>query len=433
MNPPEPIPAPAPRVGPWHHWLSRVREVEGLKPRFRHPKAYFNWARANYELLTRSSVVRARPLKLTFDPTNYCQLRCPLCPTGARIQDRDRGRAQIHVFEHLMEEVGDYVFLIDFFNWGEPLLNERVEELIALASRRSIVTFMSSNLSVPMSDTRLRRLVQSGLNQLIVSLDGATPETYGTYRRLGRFDLVLQNMKRLLAIRKELGVTLPVVNWQFLVFRFNEHEIETVREMARDMGVDSVTFRAPFLDEGRVPVTAEDKERIAGWASSLREYNRYDPGSNAYTVVPPRPRCGWHYMSTAINWDGTVAPCCTVFEKQDDFGKLSGTGADYMSIVNNDAFRAVRDNFAGRTSGKTGLVCDTCPTPFLMSYGSHLNRQVLLYSLTSALDAIRHPIQRLRGAREKTALLQPAAPTERPVVEDDEEPAAVPGPLRRSS
>jgi hypothetical protein len=126
--------------GAWRHWLSRIREVEGLKPRFRHPKAYVNWARANYELLTRSSTVRARPLKLTFDPTNYCQLRCPLCPTGARIQDRDRGRAQLHVFEHLMDEVGDYVFLVDFFNWGEPLLNERVEELIAMASGRGIVT-----------------------------------------------------------------------------------------------------------------------------------------------------------------------------------------------------------------------------------------------------------------------------------------------------
>jgi MoaA/NifB/PqqE/SkfB family radical SAM enzyme len=419
--------------GAWRHWLSRIREVEGLKPRFRHPKAYVNWARANYELLTRSSTVRARPLKLTFDPTNYCQLRCPLCPTGARIQDRDRGRAQLHVFEHLMDEVGDYVFLVDFFNWGEPLLNERVEELIAMASGRGIVTFMSSNLSVPMSDTRIRRLVESGLNQLIVSLDGATPETYGTYRRLGRFDLVLQNMKRLLAIRKEMGVTLPLINWQFLVFRFNQHEIDTVRAMAQDMGVDSVTFRAPFLDEGRVPVSAEDKEKIAQWAPTLREYNRYDPDSEAHTVVPPRPRCGWHYMSTAINWDGTVAPCCTVFEKRDDFGRLSGAGQDYMKIVNNDAFRAVRDNFAGRTTGKTGLICDVCPTPFLMNYGSHLNRQVLLYSMTSALDALRHPIQRFRAARKKTALLPPATAADRASVEEFVDHAPVPVRLRRSS
>jgi hypothetical protein len=104
-----------------------------------------------------------------------------------------------------------------------------------------------------------------------------------------------------------------------------------------------------------------------------------------------------------------------------------------MKIVNNDAFRAVRDNFAGRTTGKTGLICDVCPTPFLMSYGSHLNRQVLLYSMTSALDALRHPIQRFRAARKKTALLPPATAADRASVEEFVDHAPVPVRLRRSS
>jgi MoaA/NifB/PqqE/SkfB family radical SAM enzyme len=318
-----------------------------------------------------------------------------------------------------MEEVGDYVFLIDFFNWGEPLLNERAEELVSIASRRRILTFLSSNLSLPMTDERVGRLVDSGLSQLIVSLDGATAETYGTYRRKGQFDLVIENMKRVLAARRERGVTLPRVNWQFLVFRFNEHEIGTVRRMAEDLGVDSVTFRAPFLDEGRVPLSEMDKAAVSGWAPSLVEFNRYDESSPAHTVVPARPRCGWHYMSTAINWDGTVAPCCTVFEKRDDFGKLSGSGGDYMSVVNNDSFRAVRDSFAGRKAKADGLVCLKCPTPFLMDYHSHLNRQVLLYSATSALDALRHPIRRFRERRAHTGVF-PARGTEgEPVAVDD--------------
>jgi MoaA/NifB/PqqE/SkfB family radical SAM enzyme len=403
-------PVVAATAGRWDHLLTRCREVAALQPRLRKPKAYANWLRANYELLTRAGEVKARPLKLTFDPTNYCQLRCPLCPTGARTQDRDRGRAQRHLFEHLMEEVGDYVFLIDFFNWGEPLLNEQAEELVSIAARRNIVTFLSSNLSIPMTDKRIGRLVDSGLSQLIVSLDGASAETYGTYRRVGRFDLVISNMKRILAARRERGMTTPRVNWQFLVFRFNEHEIETVRRMAADMGVDSVTFRAPFLDEGRVPLSPRDKEAVAGWAPTRLEFNRYDEASPAHTVVPERPRCGWHYMSTAINWDGTVAPCCTVFEKRDDFGRLSGNGNDYMSIVNNASFRAVRDNFAGRASEAEGLVCLKCPTPFLMDYHTHLNRQILLYSATSVLDAMRHPVRRLRQLGSRRAVLAGGQP-----------------------
>ena len=392
------------------HWRARFKEVQGLQPRLRRPKAYANWLRANGELLLRRGSIGARPLKLTFDPTNYCQLRCPLCPTGARIQDRDRGRAQRHVFEHLMDEVGDYVFLIDFFNWGEPLLNEQTEELVSLASHRNIVTFLSSNLSIPMNDHRIGRLVDSGLSQLIVSLDGASAATYGTYRRVGRFDLVLDNMKRVLAARKARGVTTPQVNWQFLVFRFNQHEIATVRRMAEDLGVDSVTFRAPFLDEGRVPLSEADRKAVAGWAPTLREFNRYDESSPAHTVVPARPRCGWHYMSTAINWDGTVAPCCTLFEKRDDFGRLSGGGGDYMSIVNNAKFTAVRDHFAGREADAGGLVCLKCPTPFLMNYHSHLNRQLLLYSAASIADALRHPLRRLRARHQRTPLLSSGQP-----------------------
>jgi MoaA/NifB/PqqE/SkfB family radical SAM enzyme len=279
-----------------------------------------------------------------------------------------------------------------------------------MASRRRILTFLSSNLSIPMTDERVGRLVDSGLSQLIVSLDGATAETYGTYRRMGRFDLVIENMKRVLAARRERGVTYPRVNWQFLVFRFNEHEIGTVRRMAEDMGVDSVTFRAPFLDEGRVPLSEKDRAAVSSWAPTLVEFNRYDESSPAHTVLPPRPRCGWHYMSSAINWDGTVAPCCSVFEKRDDFGKLSGAGSDYMTVVNNDSYRAVRDSFAGRESKADGLVCLKCPTPFLMDYHSHLNRQILLYSSASVLDALRHPVRRFRARRARTNVLPAGAP-----------------------
>ena len=402
---------------PWRRLRTRLQEVSELQPRLRRPKAYANWLRANYELMTRASAIRARPLKLTFDPTNYCQLRCPLCPTGARVQDRDRGRAQTHLFEHLMEEVGDYVFLVDFFNWGEPLLNERAEDLVALANRRGVVTFLSSNLSLPLSDARIERLIDCGLSQLIVSLDGATPETYGKYRRVGRFQLVIENMTRILAARARRGVTHPRINWQFLVFRFNEHEIETAKRMAAEMGVDSITFRAPFLDEGRVTLSESDRAEVADWAPTRVEFNRYDPASDAHTVVPARPRCGWHYMSTAINWDGTVAPCCTLFEQRDDFGRLSGTTGEYMQIVNNGSFRAVRDSFAGRGAGASGLVCDHCPTPFLMSYHTHLNRQIAQYLLASTVDAIRHPVARWRRWRTPWPVLTPA---ERPPVIADE-------------
>ncbi len=374
--------------GRWGRVSSRLREIRALRPPLRSPRAYGNWLRANVELISRAGVIRARPLKLTFDPTNYCQLKCPLCPTGARIQDRGQGRAQRHLFEHLMEELGDYLFIIDFFNWGEPLLNDQVEDFIGMAHARGIVTFMSSNLSLPLSDARLERLARSGLNELIVSLDGASAETYGQYRRVGRFDLVVENIRRLVGIKRALGLSTPRINWQFLVFRFNEHERERAEVLARDLGVDSLTFRAPYLDEGRVPLAESDRALVREWAPLAEEFNRYQ-ATGSEPPVPDRPRCGWHYMSTAVNWDGSVAPCCTLFESRDDFGSLSTPdGASYMQVVNNDRFVAVRERFAGRQPVDSGLVCEKCPTPSLMGYHRHLNKQVLLYLLAGSLNAM---------------------------------------------
>lgn len=181
------------------------------------------------------------------------------------------------------------------------------------------------------------------------------------------------------------------------MFRFNEHERQMAMDLAAELGVDSLTFRAPYLDEGRVPLSDHDRGLVATWASQSIEFNRYDD-ARPEPPVAERPRCGWHYMSTAVNWDGSVAPCCTLFESRDDFGRLGGDASDgYMQIANNNRFTAVRERFAGRRTEDTGLVCEKCPTPSLMRYHHHLNKQVVLYTLAAMLNAVRNAA-RSRGA-----------------------------------
>lgn len=380
-----------------------------MAPSFKGPRAYLNWGRANYELARRASQVRARPLKLTFDPTNACQLKCPLCPTGLRIHDRTLGRAPVQQFQELMDSIGDYVFFLDLFNWGEPLLNPNLEELIRIASDKKIATSISSNLSLELSDERIHQLVTSGLGQLIVSLDGTDQETYEIYRREGDFELAFNNMRRIVEVKRKLGLSRPLVNWQFLVFRFNEHQVERAHEMAAEIGVDALTCRPPYLEADQFPLSDEDRAAVENWAPKAPEFNRYDPTSNHYTEevsVGKRPRCGWHYMSTAINWDGSVAPCCTLHEKQHDFGNMNsaGGGATYMEVVNNDNFRAVRDRFAGRRKEETGLICEKCPTPAIMSYHHHLNKQIVLFTLVQAVEGVRRIFRPKRTPRPAPAL-----------------------------
>ncbi len=394
-------------------WLGkakdRYREIAAIAPRMKGLRAYLNWARANAEMLFRTSRVGARPLKLTFDPVNVCQLRCPLCPTGLRIQDRDPGHARLHLFEKLMEEVGDYVFFLDLYNWGEPLLNVHLEEMIEMASRKNVTTYVSTNLSMSLSAERIDRLVDSGLGELICSLDGASPETYAIYRRQGDFELALSNMRRIVEAKRRLGVTRPAIVWRFYVFRFNEHEIEHARSLAAEVGVDRFVLGSPFLDEGRYPIPDADRKAMGEWATTLPAFNRYDPSHPEYAdpaaTSARRSRCDWHYVSTAINPDGGVAPCCGVYERAHDFGSLAGgpDGRAYMEVVNNGKFRSIRDRFAGRPGVPTGLVCETCPVPAIMDYGRILNRQVLMFTLVEIAEFLRRPFRGTARRRPSAA------------------------------
>jgi MoaA/NifB/PqqE/SkfB family radical SAM enzyme len=383
------------------HYGERYRQVARMRPRLKGPRAYVNWLRSGFELWAGTSRIGARPLKLTMDPTNVCQLRCPLCPTGLQVHDRESGHAQLHMLEKLLDEVGDYLFFIDFFNWGEPLLNTHLEDFINLANSRNVLSTISTNLSLQLSDDRIRRLVTSGLREMIVSLDGASSETYQVYRRRGKFDLVCENMRRIVDMKRRLGSSSPLVTWQFLVFGFNEHEVEKARILAAEIGVDRILFRPAFLDVDRYPLPPEEKEAMAGWRPKDALYQIQ---SSSEADSKPHSRCGWHYTSTAVNWDGTVAPCCTLFEKRHDFGSLDVSGS-YMDVVNNEAFRSVRERFAGKRKQPVDLVCEHCPTPSIMNYNRFLNRQILLFTAVGLIESIRRLVGGSRGKKAPAGTL----------------------------
>ena len=384
------------------------RRFDTLSPGLKHPKAYFNWLRTNYEMFRQSGNIKARPLKITFDPTNVCQLRCPLCPTGIQTPNREATRASLEAFTRLIDDVGDYVFFMDLFNWGEPLLNKHLTEFIEVAKKKRISTTISTNLSLRMSDDRLRELIKSGLNHMIVSLDGATPETAGLYRRKGDFNLVIENMRRIVQLKRELGSQTPYIIWRFLLFRFNEHELSYATRLAAEIGVDRFTVAPAFLDEGDFEIPDSDRQLMKTWVPTDPRMSWYDPEESADmeagklqkkgSLGQKRARCDWHYTSTAINADGSVAPCCAMFYKKDDFGKISASeDGGYMNVVNNSKFVDIRNHFAGRSTKPTGLVCDDCPAPNLMNYAKSLNRWVAYITLMSVLRPFARLFRFLRS------------------------------------
>ncbi len=387
----------SPTEGIVYRLRQRYGEFGRMQPRFKGVRAYLNWLHGYYELKRGASRLKARPVKLIFDPTNACQLACPLCPTGLGMIDRRTGHASLDLFRRLMDQVGDYVFLVDFYNWGDPLLNPRLNEFIAIAHSHNVISTISSNLSFRLTDQRIHQLLTSGVSEIIISLDGASAATHERYRRKSDFDLICANMRRLAEARRALGQSGPLLTWQYVVFSFNEHEIDQARTMATTIGIDRITFRPPFLQVDRYDLSDDDKREIRSWSPSDPKYQSH---------IGDRPRrsgCGWHYTTVAINWDGTVTPCSTAFRKKDDFGTFGKTGKEqpFMEVVNNAAFQKARANVSAGNAD--GLICERCPTPSIQNYHHYVYRRIALITFVMLMQAVNRRLFALRSAFRRSA------------------------------
>lgn len=320
--------------------------------------AFSNFLRAKYEAWSGALLVKSYPSYLGIDPSSICQLRCPHCPTGVEnerrkvgspVSFRNRTMLSADLFDALLDELGDYLFLIMFYNWGEPLLNKELPVLIAKAKKLDICTEIHSNFSLRLSDRFIEELLASGIDDLAASIDGFSQETYETYRRGGDFALAKSNLERCATVRDRLGLRTNIV-WNYLVFSFNEHEIELARRHCKGRGIVFNT-REAYTDN-------------PDW---LPSYRRNPPSTGS---VPPavesRPAspCAWHYDYTMVNADGSVSPCCAPWEQKDDFGLVVPGVTSFADVWNNGLYRKSRAAFAGR--GIKGLdkitsLCLRCP------------------------------------------------------------------------
>ncbi|MBU1148054.1 MAG: radical SAM protein, partial [Candidatus Omnitrophica bacterium] len=259
-------------------------------------KKIFNFILAEVQKERRDEEVLAFPYWLTIDPTNFCMLKCPFCPTGQARNSRKKGILSFENFKRIIEELGPYLIHVDFCNWGEPLLNKDIYRMISLAKEYKIDIKIDSNFN-HLTERGAEEMVRSGLDKVIVSIDGITPETYSKYRIGGDFEKAMGNMKLLIKKKRELESDKPYISWQFLVFRHNEHEIEGAKRMAREMGVDHIGITKAFIG---------NKE----WFPLSEEYSFYHNGdtkeiSSGKTEErfkkPENNFCNWPWEAVVIN------------------------------------------------------------------------------------------------------------------------------------
>lgn len=291
------------------------------------------------------------PRKLTIEVFGGCNLRCPLCPTGQGLRTRPAGPMTMEVFEEIMRQLGHAVETIDFFNWSEPLLNRNLPKMIRMARDRGIYTVISSNLNiVPDPES----LVSSGLNELWVSCDAITPETYVKYRVGGKFEKVMENLDKILTIR-HLNPNL-IIKWRFITFAHNEHEIPAVVARCQELGI--VPDICPNRLDMRNEILLLEEDKIARYNEWIpADSPVYDKGALKKKIrfgVCPRP---WY--EAVIDVDGSVTFCCSSYDKQYDVGNIMQT--PFQDIWNGQLYRASREYISqGTSSADIRTICHIC-------------------------------------------------------------------------
>ena len=317
------------------------------------PRRLLNLLLVELEYRLRRTRLFGHPYVLVADPTNVCNLRCPLCSTGLLQQGRRAEMMPWETFTRIIDEMAPWAYKVNLFNWGEPLLHTHIFDMIRYARDKNLGTSMSSNMSIELADDQIDELIKSGLEFICLSVDGATQETYEKYRRRGDLSLVLQNVRRLIKRRRELGSRTPEIEWQMIPMKQNEHEVEDARRLAAELGVDH--FRC--IPVG-MPFDSPNPDVLRNqWFPTRVTAGKVAGGDEIASNEKSRAACYFLYRYLVVNPDGRVSPCCVVSGQKNDFGD---TGAGFGALWNNGSYRSARAQFVrgGRVSVPT--VCDRC-------------------------------------------------------------------------
>jgi radical SAM protein with 4Fe4S-binding SPASM domain len=272
------------------------------------------------------------PLSISFEPTTSCNLRCPECPSGLRSFTRPTGMLEGEFFKSTIDQLHKRLMYLIFYFQGEPYLNPRFLELVKYASSKGIYTATSTNAHY-LNDANARKTVESGLDRLIISIDGVTQEVYQSYRVGGKLEKVIEGARNVIRWKRELKSSTPHVIFQFLVVRPNEHQIEDLKKLAEETGVDEVGLKTAQVYD------YEDGNPLI---PTIEKYSRYKKGSDGKYRIRNRllNHCWKLWHSCVITWDGTVVPCC--FDKDAEYKMGSLKEQRFKELWKSPVYRKFR-------------------------------------------------------------------------------------------
>lgn len=307
----------------------------------------------DFALSTLSAAARldrslGRPVHVSLEPTNICNLRCPVCETGDGTLGRKGGHMEVDAFKHIVDTMEDHLNVLYFYFMGEPFLVRNAYEMIQYATERNIWVDTCTNGEF----IDARETIDSGLGRISFQIGGMTQATHEIYRVRGNLSKSLANLEACVEEKRRRPDSSTQVKVGFIVMKHNEHEVDAFTQYAQELGVDDYEIVYPC---------ARTMDQAEQYLTKNTDYWIYDRESfNKGILVPSQQSnqyCEWLYFTTTIQVNGDVVPCCRDPRGQYVLGNIFDQDF-HREIWNGDAYRAFRHTVAHRQ--EESEICSLC-------------------------------------------------------------------------
>lgn len=295
----------------------------------------------------RKPIVWGMPISYSIEPTNHCNLKCPECPSGLGTLTRQLGLLKTDDFKKWIDEIKETGFYIQLFFQGEPYINKNLPEMIKYAQENKIYVSISTNGHF-INENNVDKILEFAPDKLIYSVDGLDEQTYQNYRVGGTFAQVDSALRALIRRKKELKKKKPFLEFQFIVMKQNEHQLGTVKQYCRDVGVDKLVFKTMQISS---------YENAIKFLPKNKKFRRYIVDNNSFRIKAKiKNHCFALWRTSVITWDGKIVPCC--FDKDAEFSVGVLNGKSIKDIWLSEKYNNFRQSIL--TDRKQNKMCTNC-------------------------------------------------------------------------
>ncbi|MEW6600307.1 MAG: radical SAM protein [Nitrospirota bacterium] len=318
-----------------------------------------NLLKAGFDEMLKLNQLHGMPPIIHIEPTNICNLKCPLCPTGSQTLKRSKGFMSTDTCKLVLNELGDTLMAVYFFSFGEPFMNKNLPEMIGSCTARGILTITSTNGHFFQTMDDALRIVDSGLTMMIIALDGSTQSIYQSYRiggdieKVKRFATLIEKAKA----RRNCGFPYTVA--RCVVTNFNKDDLPNIEKLAVDLGVNMFATKSLGCLVGT--------EKYEMYEPSEKQWKRFKYARTSHRNKHAL-QCIFPFRQPYIFWDGTVVGCEYDHDLEMAFGRIGEQR--FNDLWNSPSALALRNSIRKNTNRPS--FCSSCPFEGKVRRGTEL-------------------------------------------------------------